>query len=81
MKHKVILFSELSQIPKFGNIGIIANYVFPYIYLQLHSRYKCEIRYQWIQEDCISRLQTSLAGMEPHGTGTKVKTTAGILEI
>ena len=34
----------------------------PYISLfSLHGISKCEIRCQWVQEDCISRLQISLA--------------------
>ena len=50
--------SWFSQTHKTGNIGIIANFVFPEIckfssLFALHDASKCEIRHQWVQEDYI----------------------------
>ena len=52
-------------------VDIIANFV---IYLQFPSVFasydvgKCEIRYEWDNKDCISRLQISLVNLISYGT-------------
>ena len=54
--------SGFSRTHKIGNIGIIANFVFPFIC----SKY--DISCQWVQVDYISRLQTLLAYFISNGT-------------
>ena len=52
-------------------IGIIANFLLPFTWCFLTARYgarKCEIRYYWVKEDYISRLQTSLLWFISYGT-------------
>ena len=65
---------------KIGNIGIIANFVFPYICSFLpHDVSKCDIRYQWVQADYISRLKTLLVLFISNGTAKTKLAIFGIL--
>ena len=58
------VYSRFSQTHKIGNIGTIANCVYPsicsYFFILLYDVGKCKFRDQWAQEDCILRFQTSL---------------------
>ena len=71
-------------------IGIIANFVFPYATLYSHifavsslfapsDVSKCRIRYQWVLEDKILRLQALLVLFFCNSIATKVVGNIGIL--
>ena len=65
--------SRFSQSHKVGNVGIIANFVLPYIcslllFLGHFAAGKRQIKCQWVQYNCISRFNILLVWYFSNGT-------------